>query len=124
MGRIRGLEAKTVERWGSELLDAIAQAKNTPPEQWPTAEEQRLRLTPTQEALTDILMCVLRLRAEEQHISPSAIATRKELEKLAAGERNLGVLQGWRHALVGNALLKTTQGKLWPNMQNGRIELS
>jgi len=123
LGRIRGLEAKTVERLGAELIDIIAQAKNTPPEKWPAAEEKRLRLTPEQEALTDILMCVLRLRAEEQHISPSAISTRKELERLAAGERDLEVLQGWRHALVGNDLLKTTQGELWPNMQNGQIEL-
>ena len=121
--RIRGLEKGTAVRHGDDLLKLIAETRQLPSEQWPREKEQRLRLTTEQEALVDILMCALRLRAKEQHLSPQALATRKNLEQLATGNRNLELLKGWRQAVVGNDLQKILDGKLWPQLQNGRMKL-
>jgi hypothetical protein len=33
------------------------------------------------------------------------LATRRELEKLAAGRKDVNVLRGWRASVVGNRLL-------------------
>ena len=56
-------------------------------------------------------MCALRLRAKEQHLSPQALATRKNLEQLAAGNRDLELLKGWRQAVIGSDLLKIVDGE-------------
>ncbi|HEC15983.1 MAG TPA: ribonuclease D [Sedimenticola sp.] len=124
LGRIRGLERGAVERRGDELLGLIAEARRLPAGQWPQEEALRVRPTPEQEALTDILMCALRLRAEEQRLSPQALASRKNLEQLAAGNRDLDLLKGWRRAVVGADLLRVLEGKLWPRLKNGRLELA
>jgi ribonuclease D len=124
LGRIRGLEPRTQERWGDTLLELITEARQLPPEQWPQEAAAPPRLDVEQEALVDILMCVVRLRAKEQHLSPQALTSHKELERLAAGEENLEIHHGWRRALIGDDLLKALKGELWPRLQNGRVTLS
>ncbi len=121
--RIRGLEKKTAERQGDELLSLIQEARLTKPEQWPVAKERPPQLSSEQEALTDILMCALRLRATALHLSPLALASRKDLERLVYGDESVALLHGWRHKLIGEDLLKIIDGKLWPQMSHGRMEL-
>ncbi|VAX07872.1 Ribonuclease D [hydrothermal vent metagenome] len=123
LANIRGLEVRTAERHGKKLLSLIAVAGGLPQRQWPEEKNQRIRLTVEQDALADILMSVLRLRAKEQRFSPQALATRKELEQLAIGSRNTGVLTGWRREVIGNDLLKVMEGTLWPQWRSGKIEL-
>lgn len=123
LGRIRGLEPRTLERWGDKLLELISKARDLPPEQWPQEKAPPPRLDTAQDALVDILMCVARLRAKEQHLSLQALTSRKELERLATGERDLEILHGWRRAVIGDDLLRTIEGKLWPKLQGGRITL-
>jgi ribonuclease D len=38
-------------------------------------------------------------------IGPQLLATRRELEKLAAGRRDISLLRGWRAEVVGQKLL-------------------
>ena len=46
-----------------------------------------------------------RERAEELNVSPSLLATRKVLENLIRGHRDLDILQSWKQEIVGNDLL-------------------
>jgi ribonuclease D len=43
--------------------------------------------------------------ARELEINPEVLATRRELEKLAAGKRDVSLLRGWRAGVVGGKLL-------------------
>jgi len=43
--------------------------------------------------------------AAELGLSPEVLATRRDLEQLAGGERELPILRGWRRAVVGERLL-------------------
>jgi len=122
--RIRGLEEGVIKRSGDRLLTLIAQAKALPRSQWPEDQRPALRLSSNQEAVTDLLMCSLRLLAEQARITPSAIASRRELERLVAGDRdNLDLLGGWRRKVAGDALLRVLAGELKPSIQNDRVTL-
>jgi ribonuclease D len=122
--RIRGLEGGTVKRRGEALLQLIELARQLPPEQWPQENRGPPRLSLNQEALTDLLMCSLRLLAETNAISPTALGNRKELERLVSGERELEILRGWRKSLAGEHLLQVLAGKTAPRIDRGRLALS
>jgi ribonuclease D len=48
---------------------------------------------------------VVRQRATELGIGPELLATRRDLEQLARGERQTPVLSGWRAGVIGKSLL-------------------
>jgi ribonuclease D len=43
--------------------------------------------------------------AKGLEINAEVLATRRELEKLAAGRQDVSLLRGWRKAIVGEKLL-------------------
>ena len=92
--RINGLDKKFAKRFGNELLALIKNAAESPPAEWPEEADRFSQLTPQQEALADMLMCTLKVRASEHNINPAIIASRRDIEKLASGERDLEVLTG------------------------------
>lgn len=109
--KIRGLEDKTISRHGPILLDEIVQAKSVPQEQWPNIQQPE-PLTNEQEALIDALMALLRHYCAEQSIAPVAVATRKDIELLVRGERDISLLSGWRGEIVGQYLDQFLCGEL------------
>ncbi len=118
--RIRGLEEGSIQRHGASLLRLIGKAKQLPKEQWPTLKEGR-RLSPEQEPLVDMLMALLRKRCQEQRISPSAVAGRRDLEQLILGKSDIPLLHGWRAAIAGETLRALLQGELTLGIERGRL---
>lgn len=108
---VRGLENSFIERHGKQLLDQIKQAKALPKEQWPILKKPQ-PLTNQQDAVVDALLALLRKLCDEQSIAPSAVATRKDIERLVAGESSLPITQGWRNEIVGHHLVAFLNGKL------------
>jgi ribonuclease D len=121
--RIRGLESGSIKRNGDVLLKLITQAKELPKENWPQAKKRLKSLTPNQEAMTDLLQSCLRIIAEQEEITPSALASRKDLESLVIGNEDTELLHGWRKALVGDALVEVLNGKTRPVVENGKLNL-
>lgn len=109
LSQIRGLEPRDIERNGSAILEVIAKSKTIPEQDWPVLIKP-VPLTNQQEALLDALMALLRKYCDEQSITPVAVATRKDIEKLVRGERDSALLQGWRKRIVGQKLLDFLQG--------------
>jgi ribonuclease D len=102
LSRIHGLPAATLQRHGETLLDQIAAARATPPEQWPTLP-RRPGLAPEQIARVDELLALIETRAAAFDIAPSAVATRRDVENWLAGQDS-PLRHGWRAALVGREL--------------------
>jgi len=123
LSRTRGLEGHAIERHGDTLLKLISNSSTLPPEAWPQETTLRTRLTTEQEAMTDILMCAVRLLAKEKKLSPQALATRKELEQFTAGSQDPAFLSGWKKAVIGDDLQKILAGELWPHYKNGQVTL-
>ncbi len=69
----------------------------------------RDRLEPAEERLLKQLAALVRTVSEREAISAPLIATRKELERLVRGERELAVLAGWRRDIAGAALLEAVE---------------
>ncbi|MCB1762105.1 MAG: ribonuclease D, partial [Gammaproteobacteria bacterium] len=109
---------------GTQLVNLIAEARNLPRTSWPTDKPVPTPLNPNQEALVDLLMCSLRILAEENQVSPAVLASRNVLEQLIAGERKLELLQGWRRKLAGEQLLEVIAGHLMPQLIEGRLRLT
>ena len=120
--KIRGLENKTIQNHGADLLAAIEQGQNSSKENWPKKIEGR-RLSQTQDALVDVLMAVLRARGAEHEVSPALLANRKELENLILGQTDSPVLHGWRAELAGHDLQTVLTGKSVIQIIDGKLEL-
>ncbi len=122
--RIRGLEEGTIKRHGEKLLALVAAARQLPREQWPASQRPPPRLTPEQEAMTDLLMAGLRLLAAAAGVTPSAVAGRRDLERLVAGETaGLELLRGWRRRVAGEGLERLLRGELALRVEEGRPRL-
>jgi ribonuclease D len=111
LAKIRGLEPSIIRNQGEALLALIAKARDIPREQWPSDGRPGAPLTHRQEALVDLLSAALRLVADQHQLSPTAIATRKDLEKLVRGDTDIELLHGWRRAVAGDLLQAVMAGK-------------
>jgi ribonuclease D len=123
LARIRGLEAQTIKRSGGDIVALIVESKHLPKEQWPHLDAP-LRLDAKQEALVDALMAVVRMRGMENAVSPATLTTRKELESLILGQKDVAILHGWRGALVGRDLLALLEGELSLRVREGALDIS
>jgi ribonuclease D len=102
--RLEGLPAAIIKNSGRELLALIDTARQLPSTAWPDSAQQD-RLEGPRLKLVTRLMKQLRQFGETEHINPSTIASRKDIEKLVRGKRDLPLLRGWRKPLIGEALL-------------------
>jgi len=99
-----GLTDKTRHRFGQEWLRILKQATKTPTEEHPVRPRFE-RLTNAQRKLGKELMAALQSIGEQQQIDPGLLATRKIVNRLITGERDVNVLQGWRNDIAGKELL-------------------
>ncbi len=121
LSQIRGLEPGQIRREGDALLGLIADGAGLPREQWPSEQRRGRHLGPAQEAMVDLLSAALRLIAAQHQLSPLAIASRKELEKLVDGEDDCVLHEGWRHALAGKTLSALLRGEKQLLVRDGEL---
>ncbi len=119
--RIRGLEERVARRHGDALLSLVAESRQLPRTKWPELVEGP-RIAPDQDEVVDAMMSVLRACCREHDVSPAAVAGRRDLERLLAGE-DAPVLHGWRKAVAGDALLALLHGHLTLRVTEGRLRL-
>jgi ribonuclease D len=96
------MQESVVRKCGEELLALVSESGIGDP---PPALPRRERPDPAQLALVKRLADIAGEAAKSLDISPEVLATRRELEKLAAGRRDVSLLRGWRAAVVGERLL-------------------
>ncbi len=124
LSRIRGLDQSTLKRHSERLLNLVEKSRKLPKASWPQQKQPPARLDSNQEAVTDLLMCSLRLLAEKSQVSPAVLANRSTLEQLVAGERDSELLRGWRRMLAGESLIEVLEGRVMPRLVDGRLALS
>lgn len=87
------------------IMQCIQQAKQTPENEWPSTKDTS-PLSIEQRKLLKELQKLTREHAEDLNISPSLLATRKVLEKLIRGRRDLDILQTWKKDILGDDLVR------------------
>ena len=121
LANVRGVPERLLNQSGKEIIAAINAALALADDALPTVS-QKQRLTPEQECMADTLMAYLRLLAQENQISPASLSTRKEIEKMVRGKRDIPLLHGWRSHLAGEPLLDLMDGKVALTVKNGQVK--
>ena len=85
------------------MLAQIQQALLSDAGNWPT--HPRRRLSTEQKQSIRELMQTIELKAEELGIAQSTLGSRKEVEQLVNGQRQLNLLTDWRYRCIGEQLL-------------------
>jgi ribonuclease D len=96
------MQESVVRKCGEELLGLVKAAGLADP---PPPLPRRERPDPAQLATVKRLSEITASVAGELEVGPEVLATRRELEKLAAGRQDVSLLRGWRKAVIGERLL-------------------
>ena len=108
------------------IADGIIQASKTvasmSPENFPkpVAINEKLQVNP---ALADLLRVLLKAKSERSDVAQKMIANVAELDALAAGQRDLPCLSGWRLDVFGSDALRLCEGKVGLAVRGNKVKL-
>jgi ribonuclease D len=93
------------------ILAAVKAGLEMRPEDMPKIDQPRdqLQVNP---ALADLLRVLLKAKAESLGVAPRLIAGSAELDLIAAGERDLPSLKGWRQEAFGEDASRLCKGEI------------
>jgi len=123
LDRLRGLEEGTKRRYAEEWFKVISEANQMPRERWPVVQEGP-RLESSQEPIVDALMALLREYCDEAQVTPAAVASRRDLERLVLGDSEIPLLHGWRAAIAGEKLNAFLRGETAIAVNQGRLVMT
>ena len=93
------------------ILQAVHRAQSLPKEQLPQVEGTR-QSPQVNPALADLLRVLLKAKTEASGVASKLIASAAELDALAAGERDIPALRGWRREVFGEDALRLCDGRV------------
>ena len=93
------------------ILAAIKAGLEMRPEDMPKPdlEREQLQVNP---ALADLLRVLLKAKSESLGVAPRLIASASDLDAIAAGERNVDALKGWRAEAFGDDAMRLCRGEI------------
>ncbi|HDR27377.1 ribonuclease D [Rhodovulum sp.] len=104
------------------IIAAIRVAQETAPEDYPKVPgtNSRLQVNP---ALADLLRVLLKAKSEETGVAQKLIATSSDLDLIAAGERDVQALRGWRREVFGEDALRLCRGEVALTARGSNVEV-
>ncbi|MFO8124993.1 ribonuclease D [Yoonia sp.] len=93
------------------ILDAVKVGMAVKPEDMPSVDNARAKMQ-VNPALADMLRVLLKARTDDAEVAPKLIASSADLDALAAGERDVAALKGWRREVFGNDALQLCEGRV------------
>jgi ribonuclease D len=102
LAALEGVPAGVVKHCAGDILQRVRAADL--PEELPPVN-LRMRPDPTKTALLKKLSTMHQSLAAELALAAEVLATRRDLERLVEGDREVPVLRGWRRAVIGERLL-------------------
>ena len=125
LAKVRGLSPNWAQNdIGARLMVAIAEAQPLSEAEMPPREDRKPGLGKEGALIADLLKLLLKVRSRDADVAPRLIARADDLELLAAGVRDLPMLQGWRNDIFGKDALALVEGRLAFSVRNGRMVMS
>jgi ribonuclease D len=119
----RGLGRGFAEGWqGRELMEAIERARKLPDSQLPVRDKPPEQLR-APSAVVDLLRTLLRLKAEQAGVAGRLVASADDLDRLAAGKRDVPALKGWRREVFGADAIDLIEGRLALGLEGDQPKL-
>ncbi|RBI86750.1 ribonuclease D [Rhodosalinus halophilus] len=112
LGRLRLLlrEARKGEI-AEGILAAVKAGLECPEDELPRVDRSRDKAQPNP-ALADLLRVLLKAKTESAGVASKLIAPAADLDAIAAGERDLPALTGWRREVFGEDALRLCEGRI------------
>ena len=108
----RGLGRGFAEGWqGREILEAVEKARQMPESELPARDRPPEQLR-APSSVVDLLRTLLRLKAEQAGVAARLVASADELDRMAAGKRDVHALTGWRREIFGHDAIDLIEGRL------------
>ncbi|MFL2765189.1 MAG: ribonuclease D [Paracoccaceae bacterium] len=105
----------------SGLLDAIEKGLNIPDLELPEKKE-KLDKVFVNSALSDLLRVLLKSCSESAGVAGKLIASAGDLDALAAGDRSIAALSGWRYEVFGQSALELCDGKIGLSVRGTKVK--
>lgn len=93
------------------ILAAIKAGVACPPEKLPKPDRSRDKMQ-VNPALADLLRVLLKAKTEQAGVAAKLIAPAADLDAIAAGQRDVVALKGWRREVFGEDALRLCNGEI------------
>jgi ribonuclease D len=93
------------------ILAAVKEGLEMKPEDVPRVETSREQLQ-VNPALADLLRVLLKAKSESLGVAPRLIASSADLDLIAAGDRDVPALSGWRREAFGDDAMRLCKGEI------------
>ncbi|MGB1443799.1 MAG: ribonuclease D, partial [Paracoccaceae bacterium] len=93
------------------ILAAVASALALQPEHLPKVDKKE-DAPDSNPAISEMLRVLLKAKTEHLGVAAKLIASASDLDAMAAGERNLDMLRGWRAEVFGDEAKRLCQGEI------------
>jgi len=104
------------------ILQAVKEGLAVKPEDMPHVEgdDQQLQVNT---ALADLLRVLLKAKSEETGVAAKLIASSSDLDRIAAGKRDVAALTGWRLDVFGHDALRLAKGEIALTAAGGSVRV-
>lgn len=118
---IRGVSDNLGRGPAAQLLAAVTRGLEVPEEELPSLKKRR-RPVGDIDATVDLIAALVRKRARENGVAMPLLASRDDMERLAAGEcEGHQLLEGWRGAMVGEEIQRLIEGRIALRLDGGEL---
>ncbi|MFN3992956.1 MAG: ribonuclease D [Tabrizicola flagellatus] len=104
------------------ILAAVKEGLEMRPEDIPRVENGREQLQ-VNPALADLLRVLLKAKSESLGVAPRLIASSADLDLIAAGERNVPALSGWRREAFGEDAMRLCKGEIALSVKGSEVRV-
>lgn len=104
------------------ILAAIERAANYSPAEMPRPDTSREKLQ-VNPALADMLRVLLKAKSDNYNVAAKMIATASDLDLIAAGERDVAALKGWRAEVFGDDALRLCEGSVGLAVRGQKVDV-
>ncbi|MCB1400880.1 MAG: ribonuclease D [Rhodobacteraceae bacterium] len=104
------------------IMTAVKAALALRPEDFPQVDQDGPQLQ-VNTALADLLRVLLKAKSEEAGVAAKLIANSSDLDRIAAGRRDVAALTGWRKEVFGNDALRLARGEIALTAAGGAVRV-
>ena len=125
LAKVRGLSAGWKDNEiGRRMMATLEAAKPLTDAELPPRTPRGAPLGKEGALVADLLKLLLKIRSREIDVAARLLARSEDLELLAAGVRELPLLEGWRFEQFGRDALELVEGKLAFAVVKGRLKMA
>ncbi|TNE59116.1 MAG: ribonuclease D [Sphingomonadales bacterium] len=125
LAKVRGLSSAWRDNdIGKRLMKVLEKAEPLDKSELPEKMKRGAPLGKEGALVADLLKLLLKIRAREIDVAARLLTKAEEMEALAAGIRDLPVLEGWRYDVFGRDALELVEGKLAFAVKNGKLAMT